>query len=320
MRAEALQTLLKTVLLQTLQPDQILIIDGSTNDETRNLIENLNVGKIEYYQVNEKHRGLTKQRNFGVSKVNKESEIVCFLDDDTRLDKNYFEELLSTYEGYPDALAVCGYITNETQWRKTNSPKKNEYYFDGYARKEGQRYKLRKKLGIIDNTPPGFMPSFSNGRPVSFLPPSNKVYEAELIMGGVSSYKKEIFKELSFSSYFEGYGLYEDADFSLRVAKLGKLYVNTAAKLEHHHDSSGRPNMFKYGKMVSRNGWYVWRVKYEHPSFKSRFLWNTIAIVQTFVRFSNVFTTSKRQEALYESLGRLYGWMSLLFNKPTILR
>ena len=28
---------------------------------------------------------------------------------------------------------------------------------------------------------------------------------------------------------FEGYGLYEDADFSIRVAKIGKLYLNKTA-------------------------------------------------------------------------------------------
>ena len=41
------------------------------------------------------------------------------------------------------------------------------------------------------------------------------------------AYKKEVFENLKFSTYFEGYGLYEDADFSLRLAKTGKLYINT---------------------------------------------------------------------------------------------
>jgi GT2 family glycosyltransferase len=55
--------------------------------------------------------------------------------------------------------------------------------------------------------------------------------------------------------------LYEDTDFTLRVSKTGKLYLNTTAKLNHHHDASGRPNQYQYGKMVVRNGWYVWRTK-----------------------------------------------------------
>ena len=137
-------------------------------------------------------------------------------------------------------------------------------------------------------------------------------------MGGVSSYKKAIFDTLSFSANFEGYGLYEDADFSLRIAKLGKLYVNTNARLSHHHDASGRPNKFKYGKMVVRNGWYVWRVKYSNPSFKSRIKWNLTVLLLTTIRFLNVLTTNHRKEAFTEALGRIVGWLSLLFNKPKI--
>ena len=161
---------------------------------------------------------------------------------------------------------------------------------------------------------------FSNGRSVSYLPPSNKIYGVEQIMGGVSSYRKAIFNHMSFSTYFEGYGLYEDADFSLRLAKKGKLFVNTAARLEHHHAASGRPNKYKYGKMVIRNGWYVWRVKYENPTMVARLKWNAIALVLTVLRFVNVINTDKRKEALTEALGRVSGWLSLIFNKPKVVR
>lgn len=150
------------------------------------------------------------------------------------------------------------------------------------------------------------------------MPPSGKIYEVEQLMGGVSSFKKVVFNQFQFSTYFEGYGLYEDADFTLRLSKTGKLYVNTKAQLDHFHDHSGRPNKYQYGKMVVRNGWYVWRVKYPKPSFKSILKWNIIILLLTFTRFSNIFTTSKRKEAFTESIGRTIGWFSLFFNKPKI--
>jgi hypothetical protein len=37
--------------------------------------------------------------------------------------------------------------------------------------------------------------------------PSGKIYEVELLMGGVSSYRKEVFEKQQFSNYFERYGL-----------------------------------------------------------------------------------------------------------------
>ena len=112
--------------------------------------------------------------------------------------------------------------------------------------------------------------------------------------------------------------MYEDADFTLRLSKTGKLYVNTKAQLGHFHDQSGRPNKYQYGKMVLRNGWYVWRVKFPNPSLKAKFKWNAIVLLLTVIRFSNIFTTKKRQEAFTESLGRFVGWLSLLYNKPKI--
>ena len=320
MRPTALLKLLKTVANQTLYPNEILIVDGSTNEETKELLIQNVFENLTYYKVAPEERGLTKQRNFGIERVRPDIDFVCFLDDDTVLDPDYFKYLIGTYETYPEALAVGGYITNEVTWKQTEEVNTHEFYYDGWVRKEGSRFKLRKKLGLLDNTPPGWMPRFSNGRSVSFLPPSNKVYPVEQMMGGVASYRKEIFKELSFSKYFEGYGLYEDADFSLRLAKKGPLYINTAARVEHHHDVAGRPNKFKYGKMVTRNGWYVWRVKYKNPSILARLKWNAIAIVLMKLRFINVFTSNKKTEAFTEALGRLYGLLTLIFNKPTVKR
>ncbi|MDB2463044.1 glycosyltransferase [Algibacter sp.] len=317
MRDEPLLKLLWSVKEQTSYPNEIIIIDGSSNDKTEKILKQNYFENLKYYKIKAKDRGLTKQRNYGINLVSKSSEVICFLDDDIILTSNYFNNLLKTYNDYPDALAVGGYIINEVNWQKGEKTKNiNQFYFDGWERSEPSRYKLRRKFGLQPDTPPAFLPTFAHGRSVGFLPPSGKIYKVEQIMGGVSSYKKEVFKTLKFSTYFEGYGLYEDTDFSLRIAKQGSLYINTSAQLSHHHDNSGRPNKFKYGKMVVRNGWYVWRVKYASPNFKSRIKWHLTVLLLTIVRFTNIFTTKHKKEALTETLGRAVGWLSLLFNSP----
>lgn len=313
MRAKPLLTLLKSVAEQTLYPDEILIIDGSTNSDTEQMLVSNTFKNLQYHKVDDENRGLTKQRNYGINLVAESSEIICFLDDDIILENEYFEHLIQTYNTNEDALAVGGYITNEVKWKKTSEAKKTTtFHFDGWMREEPFRYRLRGKFGLLPETAPGFMPAASHGRPISFLPPSGKTYKVELLMGGVSSFKKEIFKTLSFSTYFEGYGLYEDADFSLRVAKQGAIYVNTKARLGHYHDASGRPNKYEYGKMVIKNGWYVWLVKYPKPKFSSKFKWYITALLLTLVRLTNVINTNKKQEAVTESLGRFVGLLSLL--------
>ena len=321
MRPQPLLKLLQSVEKQSLYPNEILIIDGSEYNETECVLTENSFENLKYFKVDNNQRGLTKQRNFGISQVSKTSDIICFLDDDTILEPAYFENLIKTYSEKRDALAVGGYIANEVKWELSNQMNQSsKFYYDGYMREEPSRFKIRRLFGLLPDVKPGFMPTFSHGRSISFLPPSGKTYQVEQLMGGVSSYKKEVFKNLKFSTYFEGYGLYEDADFSLRLAKKGKLYINTNAQLEHHHDGSGRPNQYRYGKMVIRNGWYVWRVKYPNPSLKARFKWHATAIMLTKLRLLNAITTPKRKEALIESMGRVVGWFSLIFNAPKVNR
>jgi GT2 family glycosyltransferase len=321
MRPQPLLQLLQSVREQTLYPDEILIVDGSTNDETALILKENQFANLHYFLVPTASRGLTRQRNYGIERVGDTMEVVCFLDDDTVLEIDYFEQLLKTYEVYPEALGVGGYIVNESQCEYVGDDyqaRADEYYFDGWKRKEGTRFILRKKLGLDSDCPPGFSPAFSHSRSVGFLPPSNKTYAVEQFMGGVSSFRKTVFRTLKFSTYFEGYGLYEDADFTLRVSKIGKLYVNTAARLYHFHADSGRPNQYRYGKMVVRNGWYIWRIKNPKPLVKDKLKWHCITILLTLIRFSNIFNTSKRAEAFTEAMGRTIGWWSLIWNKPKI--
>jgi GT2 family glycosyltransferase len=319
MRPQPLKRLLDSVYTQTHLPDEVLIVDGSTNNETEALFQNSNYNNLKYFKVAPQDRGLTRQRNFGIKKVSNDCEIVCFLDDDTALKPDYFEQLISTYQSHPDALGVGGLIVNEVRWEQVGEnyrPKPDEYYFDGFKRKDGSRFVLRKKLGLDSNVPPAHYPEFGHGRSVGFLPPSGKVYPAMQLMGGVSSFRKSVFQTHRFSTYFEGYGLYEDADFCLRLSKTGPLYVNTAAQLQHLHEPDGRPNQYNYGKMVVRNGWYVWRVAYPNPSLKAKLKWHAITILLTLIRFTNIFTTKQHKAAFTETLGRKVGWWSLFFDEP----
>ena len=195
MRPKALLTLLNSVKKQSLYPNEIIIIDGSTDTQTQDMLTNELFDNLKYYLVDERHRGLTKQRNFGISKVSSDMDIVCFLDDDVILELDYFEKLLETYKIYPQALGIGGYISNEVNWKFKEGneiSKINEFYYDGWKRKDGSRFVLRKRLGLDSDCAPGFSPLYSHGRSVSFLPPSDSIYEVEQLMGGVSSFKKEV--------------------------------------------------------------------------------------------------------------------------------
>ena len=143
---------------------EIVVIDGSPDDMTGSRLKEKNFPKLKYYKVPEAERGLTRQRNYGIKRVSREAEIVCFLDDDIVLEKDYFSQLIHTYHSYPDAMGVGGYIINEVDWEKSPRPATfEEFKMDGYLRKLGSRNLLRKKMGLLSKDPPGVMPEFSNG-------------------------------------------------------------------------------------------------------------------------------------------------------------
>jgi GT2 family glycosyltransferase len=321
MRPESLMQLLESVAQQTVYPDEILIIDGSTNEVTAQLLAEKKFKQLRYFLVPDSFRGLTKQRNFGLDQVTESSDVIAFLDDDTELSLNYFEELIATFVGDPSVTGVGGVAINENSWSLV-SP--GAYYdprkyvvFEGYVYKEGQRNVVRNYLGLQSHLGAGRMPDYSHGKTCGF-PLNGKTYEVDLLVGMSFAFHKRVVDTLRFSTYFEGYGLYEDADFSIRALSFGKNVMNTRLQLNHYHHPSGRPNQYKYGKMVVRNGWYVWRTKNPKPRMDAQFKWHAISLLLTLIRFINVVTTRKRKEAFTEALGRTMGWWSLWFSRPNI--
>ncbi|MDP5078315.1 MAG: glycosyltransferase, partial [Nonlabens sp.] len=253
MRPYPLSRLLASVQKQTIVPDEILIIDGSTNDETKYMLETQFQVKISetriqdfsitYHKVPPNHRGLTKQRNYGMKRVGSNIDIVAFLDDDTVLDSNYFKNLGEAFIGLPDAAGIGGLATNENRWQPKTMTQYNlqtHYVFQNYVVAESSRNVLRNKLGLASNELPGVMPLFGHGRTFSY-PLTGKNYPVDLLVGMSMAFRKKVVDELHFSTFFEGYGLYEDADFSLRALHYGQNYLATSVQLEHHHDTAGRP-------------------------------------------------------------------------------
>jgi len=311
--------LLESLEKQNLKPFEVIIVEASDNDQTKVNIEKRNYElNIRYYIVAIESKGSAQQRNYGIDMVNSSSDFFAFLDDDLIVDQEYFKKLYETYQSNPDAIGVGGIDMHNNGYKikvPTIEYSRFHYYeIDDWVRVESLRNKARKVFGLMGHLQPGLIPEYSHGR--SALPPNGKTYEVEHLMGGIASFKRELISKVKFSSFFEGYGLYEDFDFCVRALKYGKLYVNTNAKVWHYHEPSGRPDFFKYGKMVVRNGWYVWRVRFPSPSLKARFKWHATTLLLAKIRLLNVITGPQRINALKDYLGRIYAWIGVIARPP----
>lgn len=321
-RPKQVFAILHSIGLQTLSPNEIWIIDGSDDEETEVMVKQASKANesLFYYRVTKNERGLTKQRNAGLGKISYESEIVVFLDDDLILEPQFFVEMIN---GFNDSSIIGsdGLITNENYWTKPSILPKNtlrSVYFDGYILKLGLRDIIRRILGLYPTViQPGVIPKYGHGK--TSLPSTGKSYEVDHVMGCCMTFRKNIFEKVKFSEFFEGYGLYEDFDFSVRASKYGKLVTNTAARCEHHHAPGGRPNLYQYGKMVVWNGYYVWRLKHPHPGPKSILKWYSITLLLLIFRLFNGISGPNRKGAVLDGLGRGASLLKLLFIKPKVV-
>ncbi len=313
--------LLNSLEQQFRMPDETLIIDASPDQETAEVVESFQkrngLPGLHYFNVPPEQRGLTRQRNYGVARVS--GEIVAFLDDDTIPEPQYFAELLACFARHPQAAGISGYITNEVQWQRggtTQDAALKVFNWGEWTRRESQRNQLRKLFKLDSPLPPGWMPACGHGRASSY-PPDGQDYQVEYLMGGVSAWRRDVFAHHRFSHFFEGYGLYEDLDFCLRVARQAPLFLCTRARIAHYHAAAGRPNQFHYGLMVVRNGWFVWRRRWPQPVLKDKFKWWAVTMLLTLCRLGDAIRGPQRQAALTEMFGRLWGAARLLWDAPS---
>jgi GT2 family glycosyltransferase len=320
-RPAAMRRLLEALPQQSVPPDEVLVVDASPDDATAAVVcgqqERWPAGSLHYFRPPPEQRGLTRQRNYGIERAR--SAIIAFLDDDTIPAPGYFAELRACFERHPAAIGVGGYITNEIRWRNAcagGQPRLSAFRSGTWERRDDYRWRLRKLLRLDSPLPPGWMPRSGHARPIGFLPPDDQDRRVEFVMGGASAWRSRVFRRQRFSPYFAGYGLYEDLDFCVRAACDGELYLCTRAQLEHYHAPAARPNQFRYGVMVVRNGWFVWRRRWPMPPLMDRLRWWAITLLLAVCRLGDALRTRPRGPALSEAVGRIWGMLTLLFRAP----
>jgi glycosyltransferase involved in cell wall biosynthesis len=106
-RSQMLKNTIQSVLQQTEQDLEIIVIDDGSTDDTSQVVESLSDGRIRYYYKT--NSGAAGARNLGLSKC--KGEFVAFLDSDDLWPENYIETMVSALSNEKDIGVAYSPIT-----------------------------------------------------------------------------------------------------------------------------------------------------------------------------------------------------------------
>ncbi len=229
---------------QTRKPDTLLVVDASRSAESERVLAGDRTlesaaGRVGYLRVAERDRGLTRQRNVALRRVTE--DLVAFFDDDIVLGPTCLAAMEAVHRAHEDAVVGVGAM------------------IEGQPESPNVLWRLRRALGIVPFLTPGRYCRSGMSIPWSFLRRDEGIAEGDWLPGGAVMWKTTAAREVGFNEAFAGYGQGEDLDFSLRVARHGRLLMACGARLQHLHEESGRPDPFRIGYMAIRNRYEIHR-------------------------------------------------------------
>jgi glycosyltransferase involved in cell wall biosynthesis len=144
-RSEYLSQAIHTVLQQTYQNFEIIIIDDASTQENNNLIESFHDNRISYHK-NKKRMGAPYSRNIGIKNAN--GEFIAFLDDDDEWEKDKLEKQLQAFNDELVGLVVCYSNDKRFGMERISKPHENLTYNDllkSFNLSSTSSYVVRKK-------------------------------------------------------------------------------------------------------------------------------------------------------------------------------
>lgn len=130
-RAEILPSAITSVLSQTFQDFEIIIVDDCSKDNTQEVVRGFNDKRIKYIR-NEVNKGEAGSRNVGI--MNSNAEYIAFLDDDDEWLPDKLKLQIDLLENNPSVVGVVytGYVevdrsNNKIIWQMVPAKRGNIY-------------------------------------------------------------------------------------------------------------------------------------------------------------------------------------------------
>ena len=236
--------LLANLAQQTVPPSELLVVDGAPSEDrsTEEVVAAAAPTMPFACRYLRQSGGTAVQRNAGIDRA--EGEYIAFVDDDIRLEADFFGRILAVFEG--DAARRVGGIVG---------CRVNQHFTPGSA----VRWRWYRRLGLLKTFQPGRY-DFACGYPINanLQPPFHGVREVDFMTTSCAVWRREVMDAgLRFDPFFRDYGMLEDAHFSLTAGRRWTLLQCGDARCVHQHASSGRSDPRTIGEKCVVNYYYV---------------------------------------------------------------
>jgi len=240
-RSQPLSRTLESLAQQSVQPVEMVVIDGSTDDSTQYLCQSKMSGlitKIKYYRASE--IGAATQRNQAM--IHTSQNVIWLMDDDILLEPDCLNRLWTALQSDPSIGGVNAMITNQRYLPPGQISRRLFQFLHGHS----DNSYAGKCIGPALNLLPEDNPNLPEIVPVEWLNTTCTLY------------RKEALPEPLFPDNFTGYSLMEDVTLSLMVGKKWKLSNARTARIFHDSQpGEHKSNVAVIAKMELVNRHYV---------------------------------------------------------------
>ncbi len=213
-RSDKLSNLFRSLRLQDVSPGEILVVDASEEERTRELCEGPEAPGGTRWRRAVKS-GAASQRIEGVAATTQ--PFVLFVDDDVIMEPGCLGALWEAIHLDPGLGGVNALITNQSYHRPGRTSRMFYAWLHGAA--------LESYAGKCIGPGLNFLPEDRNGAP--------DVVPVDWLNTTCALYRREALPEPLFHPHFEGYSLGEDVALSLTVGRRWRLANARKARVFH---------------------------------------------------------------------------------------
>lgn len=253
---------LGSVSIQTILPDEIIIVDSSDTEELKSELNSFHALYINYIHSKP---GLTLQRNIGIKASS--GDIIIFLDDDVILDKDYIKQIMYVFDSY--SARLIGGVTGQI----VNGEEKLIQRLHRIGSETLAALFFLHRYGDGRFQPSGFPTIIKSGS-------VDKITNVEFLRGCNMAFRREVISTFKFDENLYGYSWGEDDDIAYRLSrKYQNIYTPFARIVLNNISASTGGSKYAIMKMKIENHYYLFK-KNLPQDFKHRvaFYWSVVGL------------------------------------------